>query len=288
MTGSNIGSPIIIGGIGGSGTRVLARIVSELGVDIGRDLNRPNDDMWINLLFFRPTRIPEGQFDTLESVIPGMDLIRRHRVGSAFRMTAQELRYLSSALSDVWKTDNWGKKRLRWCLKRLIKFILPIRRTNKASDVWGWKEPISHFYIRQFLQYFPEARYVHVVRHGLDMALSGNLNQVKHFGSLHDVSTTNPRDALRFWLAANSKALVTMNDYPERTHVLRFEDLCFEPSNTITSLARFLGFRPTAAEIQRLAGYIRTPESIGRYRESSLSVFNKEDLAELPNHGYDV
>ena len=110
-------SPVIIGGVGGSGTRVIARIVSEMGVDIGHDLNLPNDDLWMNLLFFRPQRVCTGEFDSLESVIPGMDLMRRHRQGSPYRMSLREARFLVRAMLDVRHTDNFGTRPLRWSLK---------------------------------------------------------------------------------------------------------------------------------------------------------------------------
>ncbi len=284
----NIGSPIIIGAVGGSGTRVLARIVSEMGVDIGRDLNQANDDLWMNLLFFRPSRVCSGQFEKVESVSSGMSLMRRHRNGPVFQTTANELRFLSRAITDTWKTDNFGKTPLRWSLKRLAKFFVPIRRKSEECIAWGWKEPTSHFFINQFLGYFPKAKYVHVLRHGLDMAFSSNLNQVKRFGPLFDLQSVTPPDALKFWLAANGDALMSMNRYPQRTMVVRFEDLCSDPSNSVRSLASFLGFRPTDLEIKRMAGYIRPPESIGRYRKNSLVGFSGEDLAELTKFGYSV
>lgn len=288
MQKSKIGSPIIIGAVGGSGTRVLARIVSEMGVDIGRDLNWANDDLWMNLLLSRPSRVCSGQFDKVESVISGLSLMRRHHMGPAFQMTANEHRFLSEAISDIWKTDNFGTTSLRWCLKRLVNFFVPIWRRNEDCVAWGWKEPTSHFFINQFLEYFSEAKYVHVLRHGLDMAFSDNLNQVKQFGSLYDLQSVTPPDALKFWLAANGNALMAMNKYPQRTTIVRFEDLCRDPSNSVRGLASFLGFQPSDLEIEKMAGYVRTPESISRYRKRSLVGFSEEDLTALTKFGYDL
>ena len=44
----------MIGGVGGSGTRVVAQMMSEAGVYIGDLLNEPNDNLWFTLLFRRP------------------------------------------------------------------------------------------------------------------------------------------------------------------------------------------------------------------------------------------
>jgi hypothetical protein len=46
-------SPVIIGGVGGSGTRLIAQMLKELGFYLGSDLNSANDNLWFTLLFKR-------------------------------------------------------------------------------------------------------------------------------------------------------------------------------------------------------------------------------------------
>ena len=50
--------PVAIGGVGGSGTRVIAAIVESLGFDPGANLNRPRDDLTFTVLFKRPDAYP--------------------------------------------------------------------------------------------------------------------------------------------------------------------------------------------------------------------------------------
>ena len=45
--------PVVIGGVGGSGTRVIAEILRELKFFIGNDLNGPLDNLTYTLLFKR-------------------------------------------------------------------------------------------------------------------------------------------------------------------------------------------------------------------------------------------
>ena len=45
--------PVAIGGVGGSGTRLIAEIVNRLGYYIGGDLNSAADNLWFTLLFKR-------------------------------------------------------------------------------------------------------------------------------------------------------------------------------------------------------------------------------------------
>ena len=46
-------SPIAIGGIGGSGTRLIGNILYDLGFYLGDDLNRAYDNLWFTLLLKR-------------------------------------------------------------------------------------------------------------------------------------------------------------------------------------------------------------------------------------------
>ena len=47
-------APVVIGGVGGSGTRLPARILIELGYHLGFDLNPACDNLWVSLLLTCP------------------------------------------------------------------------------------------------------------------------------------------------------------------------------------------------------------------------------------------
>src|SRR5947207_2715003 len=47
------GGPVAVGGVGGSGTRVVAALLREAGVYLGADLNDSLDNLWFRLLFRR-------------------------------------------------------------------------------------------------------------------------------------------------------------------------------------------------------------------------------------------
>jgi hypothetical protein len=51
-------APVVVGGVGGSGTGLVAEILRMLRFDTGHNLNRPLDDRWFALLFRQP-RVPE-------------------------------------------------------------------------------------------------------------------------------------------------------------------------------------------------------------------------------------
>ena len=45
--------PVAIGGVGGSGTRLIAQILHEAGFYLGDDLSYAIDNLWFTLLFRR-------------------------------------------------------------------------------------------------------------------------------------------------------------------------------------------------------------------------------------------
>ena len=55
--------PVVIGGIGGSGTRVIAEIVALFGFYLGRDLNDASDNLTFTLLFKRPQWFRKNYLD---------------------------------------------------------------------------------------------------------------------------------------------------------------------------------------------------------------------------------
>ena len=57
-------APVAIGGVGGSGTRLIAQLLMEVGFYLGDDLNEANDTLWFTLLFKRPEilRVAECEF----------------------------------------------------------------------------------------------------------------------------------------------------------------------------------------------------------------------------------
>ncbi|PLX51195.1 MAG: hypothetical protein C0613_00910 [Desulfobulbaceae bacterium] len=68
--------PWVIGGVGGSGTRVVAEIFAALGVYIGNDLNAASDNLLYTLLFKRPRWFLQNRTDPHALGI-GFDLLRK-------------------------------------------------------------------------------------------------------------------------------------------------------------------------------------------------------------------
>ena len=117
-------------------------------------------------------------------------------------------------------------------------------------------------------------RFVHVVRDGRDMALSGNQNQLRSYG--RDILGDNTTDAVaaaRFWQMVNMSVMAWCQHHlPGRYLYLRYEDLLHAPSSTAARLLEFLApLRPTdtatdGAAIERWRAGLRASPGIGRWQ----------------------
>ena len=245
--------PHVIGATGGSGTRVVARIVRRGGMFIGTTLNRAEDaiafgaysDRWINEFMRDRWLAPPAPTTEAAMVRDLHDLLEAH--------------------------------------------LSPL---TPAGARWGWKEPRSIYLLPFWHRQLPALKFLHVVRDGRDMAYSGNQNQLVRHGDavFEDGSAAwgQPRRSIALWSRINLLAA----DYGEtrlRAHYLRvrFEDLCATPVPVISRIFEFFGLRGDIARIAEAE--VRPPESLGRWRArdaATLAELHRLGGAALARFGY--
>ncbi len=165
--------PIVISGVGGSGTRVVAEMLLDLGYFMGHDLDRARDNLSFSLLFMRPEWLfHHARWNPAETG-EGLEIFTK-AMTRRYLPTPHELRFLAGILCE-----KRGVTRRRWRLKRLAKLLSGRHFDPAVHSGWGWKEPISHLYIESLAKRFAGLKWIHVIRHGLDMAYSENQRQLK-------------------------------------------------------------------------------------------------------------
>lgn len=133
--------------------------------------------------------------------------------------------------------------------------------------IWGWKDPRTTLFISSWLEVFPEAKVLHIVRHPLDCAISLHKRELRWqaeenplaTGVLGDLETA--LDVVSDYVAAG----VAVADHPGYREV-RFEDLQANPREVLEDLAGFSGLSPSAADLNQTAGTIEN-ERQARWRE---------------------
>lgn len=274
-----IETPVAIGGLGGSGTRLVAELLMRLGFFIGSDLNESLDNLWFTLLFKRLEilRCPDSEFQTC------VDLFARRMQGCTDFDAADQAFLKRLARSDR------PQHASPWLSERVASFCRPAAAPAPGGGRWGWKEPNTHVVAARLMRSMPTLKYIHVVRNGLDMAYSQNQNQLRLWGSEFldmDRVETDPPHSLKFWCRVHEHVLDVFRQFPGRCLWVDFDTLCLDPHPTLERMFDVLDVDPSPRHIDTLALLIRPPRSIGRYRGFDRSGLDPQDIATVAKLGF--
>src|SRR5437764_5229198 len=138
--------PVAIGGVGGSGTRVVAEILRGLGYHIGDDLNSAADNLWFTLLFKRRAWYLSRR-NRSRSVAVGARILEKAMLGEP-SFDAHERMFLLRAAGGIALRghDREGHDRGRWPLTHL-RSLLAAPGPAPGSLGWGWTEPNTHVFL---------------------------------------------------------------------------------------------------------------------------------------------
>ena len=269
-------APVAIGGVGGSGTRLVARIVAGLGVDTGQDLNPAHDNLWYTLLF------KHADVTALEPAA----FAARARLFVATMTGERALDPDEYSLLCALAAEEHPQHDREWLQDRALSMFIAAVAPRPAPRRWGWKEPNTHVALDQWRQVLPELRYIHVVRNGLDMAFSSNLNQLDLWGPwlLGRAVERAPRDALAYWCAAHRRVTAIGATMGGDFLALDYDRLCRDPEAGLAELASFLD--APVADAAALAGLVEAPKTLGRGREEPRDRFDPADLDYLRAIGH--
>jgi hypothetical protein len=276
--------PTAIGGLGGSGTRVFAKLLQVAGIHIGDCLNGACDNLWFTILFKRLQWAQQGngQIPDPLDVARSIRLFRRAMtVGLVGEMEPADRALLVRLRADLPPKGDWQ------CGARQPQADNLMQSTPPPADVarrWGWKEPNTHVFLRHLNRDLPTLRYIHIVRDGLDMAFSKNTWQTRHWGHLYgctpDPTNPWPQQQLRYWSAANRAALSYGDVYmPGRFLVVHYDDFCARPEPHWARIQNFLGVSdalPLPEDLIKIS-------TVGRSKQNDLSHFAQADLLEARN-----
>jgi hypothetical protein len=206
--------PVVIGATGGSGTRMVHGVLEKAGLFMGapEKLNHAGDAMEIEPL--------------LDNVI--------NPILAATGSLDYEVAGLPPSLAASARSE------LACSVDRFLR-DLPDKTTR-----WGWKNPRSMYVLPLIADLFPEARFIHLVRDGRDMATSDNQNQPrKHYRALFgtEPKTSDPNASIQLWMAANLGAAAWGERNLGSNYLrVRFEDLCANPEYGVETILRFVGY----------------------------------------------
>lgn len=275
--------PVVVGGLPGSGTRVVATILDELGYHLGDELNGPLDNLWWNRLFKQP-----DWYYGLDGVD---DDAYERRLRVFLAAMAGDIAPLVGRLDVVARAELNAVDAHPTHVGTGASMLAAAGYDPDRHRGWAWKEPHTTFQLPYLRRHLPEMRYVHLLRHGLDMAVKrrGEMPYEtwdRHYDLDVDDDAPFPRRMLRFWIRANRDALAfAEKEMPGRHHVVRFEDLCDDPETGIDELLAFLEIDDVG--VDELTHVVQRPSTIGRHADADPSQFDPDDLDALREMGFE-
>lgn len=229
-----IRAPVILAGRGGSGTRLLSEAAADGNVFLGNDLNASADSLeWVNPIY----EIAIGSLgrDYLKSDVPA-------GFGEDWG------RYLVGTARDILGKGKWD-----------------------GHQPWGWKLPESLLVLDELFKAFPQARFVHQVRHPVTSALRRSHMTSREDNPIgravlraayvaagldpaqrHEHETYFHNAVTWRFQVGNAVRFARENLSDEQYLLLKYEDFCSHPRETKDRLLGFLGVtdhNPVAAKI---------------------------------------
>lgn len=234
--------PITVGGVGGSGTRVVALVLERAGVHIGDNTNLELDTLDLVPFYHR----------WIEPYV----LRRRHPLGRD-EMADMAVDFAAAIAAQR-------------------EFV------QSGDAVWGWKFPPTIRFLSFLEDRLPGFCCVHVVRDGRDICYSKTqfefldhgratldgeeIRVPAGFGAmLEDEAIFRLLMRARHWSRINDAATeFGESEMADRYLRIRFEDLCQEP---VATVRRILEFCDLEGDAEELATAISRPASIGRWTQ---------------------
>ncbi len=279
MTSKHHDDVIAIGALGGSGTRAVAQLLIDAGIYMGDPLNFANDNTFFTACFMNPGWQAMASAGGINQRIGIFEEYMRQR--NISKSELDKLERLPYSTAYQYPPDLFPTLKKQKALK-------------KPFTTWGWKEPNTHIYLEQLANYFPKLKYIHVLRHGLDMAFARNKKQLFNWGHFFGIEANESdspeeisRKQLDYWIHSTAKVMDTGNQLlGDRFYVLRYENVCLNPEREIPLLLSFLGLDPKLTS--KLKDVFQLSEGSGRYKEQDLGIFSPEQLTEVERLGFKI
>ena len=283
--------PVIVIGMHRSGTSMLTRSLQGFGLYMGRGATRNEECRWTNLLnewIFRQASAtwerPEG-VDSLLADPDARPLVADYLAGVTDGPAA--IRYLG--------------------LRRWLRY----RSLCAISEPWGWKEPRNTFTLPFWLEVFPKARVLHIMRHGVDVMASlrsrraramsaaaaryrrgraGYVNNPfapKRSGFAHSPRIGDPAGGLDLWRAYTDRARGHVRNLGARALEMRYEDLLFEPESHLRAVVEFCGLDVSDHGLASAAAGFRPDRAFAYRNDPALRAFGEENEKALRRCGYE-
>jgi len=280
-------SPIIILGMHRSGTSLVTESLEKLGLFVGKRKDENHEAVFFRKLNEWLLRQCGSAWDEPQGIA---HLLAN---GPVLNLTQD---YLAHILRTPRAILYWG-----------LKGYLSHHGFARIERPWGWKDPRNTFTLPIWRALFPEARIIHVSRHGVDVAHSVIVRQEQ---SLRLASTQHARRKWFYWVYPKrggftesvrcfdlDRSFSLWEEYmleadrqvqglEAYTKNIRYEDFLSDPVAHLRDLAKFCGLSVSEARLGDTARTVRTSRALAYRTDDSLRSYAERVAPRLKRLGY--
>lgn len=279
--------PVIVIGMHRSGTSLVTKLLHDLGLNMGWR-RESNEEAWL--------------FHKLNVWI-------LHQAGGSWECPEAIAHVLDCP--DVRRTV---VDYLRFVIEspQAISFLGPLgfvrhRSVTDISAHWGWKDPRNTFTLPLWLDLFPDAKIIHVYRHGVDVAQS--LKKRHEWGCdrlAQRFALTKPlywfrqrktplmpsgrcgtlEGGFSLWEQYTVQSRVHVQALGARAIDIKYEEFLANPQPFLRTLAVFGGLDVSDATIDRVVGSVRRERAYAYKGKPELEAFAAANAERLAVFGY--
>ncbi len=283
-------SPIIVIGMHRSGTSLVSRMLEATGLFLGHQKEGNNE----SLFFLDIDRWLMSQSGaSWENPAPIRYLLENREI------RAMTVDYMRRYLIDSPRAISF----LGW------KEYLQHRALSNLPAPWGWKCPWTTFTLPLWLDVFPDAKVIHIYRHGVDVAnslrnrtlraLERNWARKLYYrlkllhwmrpkagGFISGMRCATLEGGLSLWEEYVAEARAHVRELGARAVEVRYEDLLAEPVGRIGSLVEFCGIPANPALLRKAAALVRKERAYAYRSSPELSSFARGVAERLQAQNY--
>lgn len=264
-------TPIIIIGMHRSGTTLTARILQELGLFIGRDL----DYNW------EPKHFVKHNDWLLQ------------QCGAAWD-NPESIAWLLDNPDNIDLLVDYTRHRFNNLSVSGFTGILPFLKGETPirgfSQPWGWKDPRNTFTLPLWKEVYPDAKIINIYRDGVSVAASlrnrrykiseikyrrckaaGLYNFRKKRGGFFGRARCKTLEGgFTLWESYVKEASRHAENYRQETLSVKYEEFLAQPLATAKNLADFCGLAPSQELLERVCAKINPERSLAYRKDEEL------------------
>jgi len=254
--------PVIIIGMHRSGTSMVSRLLKAMGVHMGNDLSINAESLFFQYINRDILKDANADWFNIKPII---------ECTNSTEFVKQQVNKIENTIFEYHGRFAYFSR------FQFLKLALGIK-----PKIWGWKDPRNSLTLPIWLKLFPSAKVIHVIRNGIDSAISLHKRSLKVKNSSKDYCDSSRIFRLCFELwemylneCFNNKKLVPDNQYIE----VRYEDILSDPDYEFSCLFDFLNISINRKKLLEVTSTINK----GRLNNEEFRLVYKEEISKLPD-----